>query len=175
MSNLHPRFASIALALFASLACACSSGNGGGGGGHGTGSSSGTGSNANFCNLASAGDVSSALSLSNVQAPTEVDNDPVTLCTYTITGKGEVLIRYETQEDDSTFKLGESGFTSNGMTTTTVTGIGDEAYSSTFGKPGDIIYENTLVVLKGSTEVEISAPGDLGPIETLAGEILAKL
>jgi hypothetical protein len=180
MNLTYARFVVLSASILTSLAlAACSSGSGGTGTGTGTGGTGGTGSGAggggNLCSLASASDVAGTLSLSGVQDPTEMDDSPVTLCTYTVTGKGEVLIRYETDYDDASFKAGEAGFTSNGMTTSPVTGLGDEAYASTLGKPGDIIYQNTLVVLQGSTEVEIVAPGDVAPIESLAREILGKL
>jgi hypothetical protein len=99
----------------------------------------------------------------------------VKLCTYNATHGHQVLIRYALDSNDTTFQEGKAGFTNNGFATATVTGIGDEAYSSTIGTPSGPIYTNTLVVLKGSVEVEISAPGDLAPIEALANEVLAKL
>lgn len=68
---------------------------------------------------------------------------------------------------------GRQGFSEHGQTTTDVAGIGDVAYSSTLGTGPEAI--NTLVVLKGNTEVLISVASDLAHVEGLARIILGKI
>jgi hypothetical protein len=109
-----------------------------------------------------------------VQAPTVQTNSPVTVCNY---GSGSisdtVIIRYQTAMTQSTFNTGKAGFSSHGESTNDASGIGDAAYSSTIGTGQAVI--NTLVVLKGSIEVLVTAPASLAQIDSLVGQILPKL
>jgi len=54
-----------------------------------------------------------------------------------------------------------------------VAGIGSHAYSSALGKGAFAV--NTLVVLKGTTEVLITGPAPLPRVEALMKNVLAKV
>jgi hypothetical protein len=103
-------------------------------------------------------------------APTSEPNGTVTVCLYPSSGNPRnTTIRYETGMSASDFATAKSQFDANGEKTTTVNGIGDQAYSSSVGNV------NTLVVLKGDNEVQIDAPASLAKITALANQILPKL
>ena len=160
------------LALGSGLALSsagCSSGNGVGG--PGAGDDGGAASGVVSCGIAPASEVGADLGLSDLGNPTSDSLAPVTECTYVSPLPTTVLIRYETQMTMADFQTGEQGFTGHGESATVVTGVGDAAYWSSLGTGSDAI--NTLVVLKGSTEVEIAASVPLASLEKLATQIIA--
>jgi hypothetical protein len=153
--------------LVAGVGCSSASGgaesgdDGGGGGGGG----------AISCDTASASEVGSALGFTGLQDPTSNSLGTVSECMYAASS-GSVLIRYETQMTMADFETGEQGFAMNGVAAAPVTGVGDAAYSSSLGSGSEAI--NTLVVLRNTTEVEISAPATLADLEALAAQIITK-
>jgi hypothetical protein len=127
------------------------------------------------CSLAPAPLVGSALGIP-VGMPAPDTNGPVTVCTYMATsGGGQVIVRFQTGMTPSSFASNEAQFTANGETTTPVSGLGDEAYSSTTGGGAGTPEVNTLVVLKGSTEVLVTAPTAPGAVRSLVEQLLPDL
>jgi len=127
------------------------------------------------CGLAPAAQVGAALGITVGDAASEV-NGPVTVCTYQQTGgAGQVIVRFQTGMTPASFSANESQFTANGETTTPVTGLGDQAYSSTIGGGGAAPEVNTIVVLKGSNEVLITGPASQAQVQSLATQLLPKL
>lgn len=123
------------------------------------------------CSSVPASEVNSALGV-NVGSPTSVVNGPVTTCTYNGT-PGQVIIRFQTGENASTFAAGKAGFAKNGETTTDVSGLGDAAYSSSVGSGQ--FQTNTIVVLEGSIELLVTAPVTQEDVNALARQILLSI
>ena len=138
-----------------------------------TTAASSSSSSAPSCSLVSASTLNAALGTS-VGDPTTVVNGPVTVCTYkSSSGGGQVIVRYQTGMSSASFNANKTGFTQSGQNVTPVSGLGDEAYSSTLSAAG--LTTNTIVVRKGATELLITGPGTLAQTEALAGQVLAKL
>jgi hypothetical protein len=116
-------------------------------------------------------EVDQALGL-NVQSPSSQVNGTVTVCTYS-GSPGPVTIRFQTGEDTATFAAGKQGFQQQGEPTTDVPGLGDAAYSSTRGSGQ--FQNNTIVVLKGSVQLLITAPVVLDDINALARQLLPSI
>lgn len=123
------------------------------------------------CSLVPASQVNSALGV-NVGDPTSAVNGSVTTCTYNGT-PGQVIVRFETGETPATFQAGKAGFAHNGEPTTDVSGLGDAAYSSSVGSGQ--FQTNTIVVLKGSLELLVTAPVMQEDVNALARQILLSI
>lgn len=126
------------------------------------------------CAVAPAPVVSSTLG-KQVSEPSEIANAAVTECTYLSSGGGggTVIVRYQTQENATTFAAGRHGFEESGQPTTDVKGFLDEAYytSSEFGDN----VTNTLVARKGSVEVQVMADASIDAEKALVQKIFEKL
>jgi hypothetical protein len=118
------------------------------------------------CNLASAKKVKSALGIT-VGAPLVTRNGPVTVCQFE--SKVALLVRFETSETAALFAAGRKSFAQHGAPTKPVSRLGTSAYSSSFGGA------NTIVVLKGKTELLITSTDSLAQVEALAKLILPSL
>lgn len=123
------------------------------------------------CSLAPVSEVNASLGL-NVASPSSQVNGPVTVCTYGGT-PGPVIVRFETGESSSSFETAKQSFEQNGEATSDVSGLGDAAYSSTAGSGES--ETNTIVVLKGSVEVLVTAPVSLDDVSALARQMLLSL
>lgn len=119
------------------------------------------------CSLASPARVKTALGITFASASIE-RNGPVTLCIFA--GKAPLLVRFETGETMPLFAAGRKGFGQHGEKTKTVSGLGTAAYSSSIGATS-----NTIVVLKGRTELLITGSEPLAKLEALAKLILPSL
>lgn len=84
-----------------------------------------------------------------------------------------VIIRFQTGENASSFAARKQGFNQSGEPTTDVSGLGDAAYSSTQGSGQT--QTNTIVVLKGSVELLVTAPVILDDVSALARQILPSI
>jgi hypothetical protein len=83
-----------------------------------------------------------------------------------------VIVRFETAMTPASFAAARTQFDQNGEASTTVSGFGDAAYSSTLGSGQ---YANTtLVVLKGSTGLLVTGPASLAQIQALEQQILPR-
>lgn len=118
------------------------------------------------CNLASAKRVKSALGIT-VASPSATKNRTVTVCQFR--SKSGLLVRFQTNESASLFAVGRKSFEKHGEPTKTVNGLGAKAYSSSAGG------FTTIVVLKNSTELLITANVSLARIVALAKLILPSL
>jgi len=100
---------------------------------------------------------------------------PVTVCTYAGAGTSPstVLIRFATGSTAASFAAGKAAFAGHQEPTTDVAGLGKAAYSSTLASGS--LMQNTVVVLRGSTELLISAPAPLSQVEALARQVLPSL
>ncbi|HZU80985.1 MAG TPA: hypothetical protein VE991_13790 [Acidimicrobiales bacterium] len=138
-----------------------------------TTSSRSSGGGAASCSDVPASEVNSALG-TTVGDPSSTVNGPVTVCTYKSTSPvATVIVRFQTGMTQSSFTSDRSQFDQHGEPTQSVSGIGDAAYSSSIGS-GQYT-NNTLVVLKGSTELLVTAPASLAQVQALAQQILPKL
>jgi len=126
------------------------------------------------CGLVGASAVQRALGL-NVNPPTPVVSGPVTVCTYTGTSStpSTVIVRFATDSSTATYEAAKAQFAAHQEPTVDVAGLGKAAYSSTLNAAG--LDQNTIVVLKGSTELLISAPAPLAQVEALARQVLPSL
>lgn len=136
--------------------------------GQGTSTSTAASGAAPSCSTVPASEVNSALGV-NVGDPTSAVNGSVTTCTYNGT-PGQVIVRFQTGENASTFAAGKAAFAKNGETTTDVSGVGDAAYSSSVG--AGQFQTNTIVVLEGSLELLVTAPVTQEDVNALARQIL---
>ncbi|MGD0321373.1 MAG: hypothetical protein ABSC00_07210 [Acidimicrobiales bacterium] len=123
------------------------------------------------CDQAPVSEVGQALGL-HLQSPSSQVTGTVTVCTYS-GSPGPVTIRFQSGESSSTFEAAEQSFQQHGEPTTDVPGLGDAAYSSTVGSGQ--FQDNTIVVLKGSVELLITAPVVLDDINALARQILPSI
>ncbi|MHB8680979.1 MAG: hypothetical protein ACYDA2_02645 [Acidimicrobiales bacterium] len=125
------------------------------------------------CGLVSAAEVNAALG-TNVGSPSAQPNGSVTVCTYTSSSPiATVIVRFQTGMSMSDFATARAQFDQHGETTTSVSGLGDAAYSSSAGTGQ--YQQNTIVVLKGSTELLITAPASLDQVEALARQVLPSI
>jgi hypothetical protein len=122
------------------------------------------------CALAPASTVNAALGTA-VGAPQSDVNGSVTVCTYkSISPPQSVIVRIDTGTDASAFVASKSQFVTQGETTTPVSGLGDQAFSSTLSAGS--ITNSTIVVLKGSASLLVTGSASLAQVEALATQLL---
>jgi hypothetical protein len=127
------------------------------------------------CALAPPQMVSAALG-STVGKPSQAVNRTsvatVVICGYTTTNSDDVTIRFQNQEDTSTFAEGKSNVAASGQSAKDIADFEDEAYVSTVSLGGSSAL-TTLVARKGTLEIEIVAQASLSREETLEAKIFA--
>ena len=102
-----------------------------------------------------------------VLAPATQTNGSVTVCTYTSTNPIQsVIIRVDTASGAATFAAEKAQFAAHSQTVASVTGVGDDAYSSTLSGGG--FTTNTFAVRKGTAEVQVNGPGTPTQVQALA-------
>ncbi len=96
---------------------------------------------------------------------------PVAVCAYT--GKYEVLVRYQVNENATQFSQDEKSMASLHQTVVTIAGLGDSAFSATLrtGSPATI----TLAARKGTVGVFITSPASLANERALMTILLNQL
>jgi hypothetical protein len=125
------------------------------------------------CSAVSPSEVKSTLGIA-VGKPRTQTVGPATTCSYPKgTLPSAVIVRFQTGMTAKTFAADRKQFEAHGEKTKTVTGIGSSAYSSTLGSGSFAV--NTLVVLKGSTEVLVTGPASLAKVTALMKKVLAKV
>src|SRR5215217_4311957 len=84
-----------------------------------------------------------------VREPKKTVNGIVILCNYapTVATAGDVLVRFQTAENEAAFRVGRDGFQSSGQKTTDLPDLGDEAFSSSL-RSGTLSV-NTVAARKG--------------------------
>jgi hypothetical protein len=105
--------------------------------------------------------------------PNKTVSGIVTVCTYVSAKSGTVLVRFQTKEDAAGFAVGRQGFESSGQKTTDVSGLGDQAFSSTLG--GGTIAVTTVVARKGEVEVLVTSRAPVDKETALITTIFAAL
>jgi hypothetical protein len=125
------------------------------------------------CDLAPASLVNATLGTHVGEA--EVQNlSTVVVCRYRpATGSGSVVVRMQTGMSAATFATSRGISDSNGLTTADLPGFQDNAYTSVL-KAGSIV-TNTIVAIKGTTEILVSSPASFDAEKDLETQLFAKL
>jgi len=109
-----------------------------------------------------------------VGSPKVVTNGSVSECTFADHGgPATTIVRVQTGVSPQAWTASRSQFDKHGEPTVTVTGLANRAYSSSLGS-GRYLY-STIVVLKGRTELLVTAPVALAKVEALARRALPGL
>jgi hypothetical protein len=117
--------------------------------------------------------IKSSLGLA-VPAPQATPNGSVLVCTYGKAGQGkQVIVRFQTGESTPAFAANRKQFDAHGQPTKTFAGLGVPAYSSVLG--AGVYLNSTVVALKGSTELLVTAPAPLAKVAALVKKTLAAL
>ena len=117
--------------------------------------------------------IKSALGLA-VPAPQATPNGSGLVCTYGKLGQGkQVIVRFQTGESAAAFAAARKQFDAHGEPTKTFAGLGVPAYSSVLGS--GVYLNSTIVALKGSTELLVTAPAPLAGVAALVKKTLAAL
>jgi hypothetical protein len=125
------------------------------------------------CSSVSPAMINAALGTS-VTAPKVTKNGPVTVCAYPQGNlPQQALVRFQSKTTAKSFKVAESQFTAHGEPVASISGYGSMAYTSSIGTGA--YAANTIVALKGSNELLVTAIAPLGSVEQLATQILAKM
>jgi hypothetical protein len=122
------------------------------------------------CAAVPATEIKAVLGVS-VPAPVATHNGPVLVCTYGTPGKESlVIVRFQTGETTATFTAARKQFDAHGEATKTYGGLGLPAYTSVLGSGG--YATSTAVVLKGTTELLVTAPAALTKVVVLVKKLL---
>jgi hypothetical protein len=106
-----------------------------------------------------------------VRTPTVVVKGAVTTCTYKAAELSRsVLIEYDTASTSASFTADRSQIQSRQGLTTTVSGLGDQAYSSSAKTGQETV--NTVVTLQGSLQTIVTGTSTLAQVKSMAEEIL---
>ena len=110
----------------------------------------------------------------DVSAPTQVAEDTSVECTYPSgVGNHSVIVRFETEQGIVSFADRRRSSDADGQPTSDVSGVGDEAYSSSV-EFGDTV-TNTLVARKGSVEVRVVTVASIEAEKALLTTLLSTL
>lgn len=132
--------------------------------------SAGTG---HWCGLVSSGDIQTTLN-TTVRTPYPTVHGSVTTCTYlSPTHISSVSIRYDTGSSPSAFATEKALFVTDGETLSTAPGLGSQAFAASANSSRGTV--SSVVVLKGATEVSVTAVAPLGQVVALTNQILPKL
>jgi hypothetical protein len=125
------------------------------------------------CSLAPSGEVAAALGMTGLQDPTSVVREPTTSCSYALGSNAhKVIINFTLRTDAAGFAAAKKSFTAQGQPVNDLPGLGDAAFSSAGGT--QVVPQNSLAVLKGTTSVFITSGATLAQEEALARQIIAK-
>ena len=137
----------------------------------GTGASTGTPTaSSTYCARVPSSLIKSALGLS-VGKQDPLIEGPVAVCSYS--GRYEVLVRYQVNENAAQFGQDEMSMASHHQTVASVSDLGDGAFSATM-RAGESA-SNTLAARKGVVAIFITAPASLTSERTLMKILLNQL
>lgn len=123
-----------------------------------------------YCTRAPASMIHDTLGLTVGKLVPVVDG-PVAVCAYT--GKYEVIVRFQINENASQFGQDQKTSLGSNQTVATVSGLGDGAFSATTsGHPAPLY---TLAARKGTVAVFITSPASLTAERSLMTRLLAQL
>jgi len=107
-----------------------------------------------------------------VSEPHAVVRGAVTTCTYKAAVPSKsVIIEYDTAATPTTFAADKSEIEQRErVTTTSIQGLGDQAYAFTLRSSGDAV--NTVVSLQNTLQTIVTGTGQPGAVELLAEEII---
>ncbi len=132
-----------------------------------------TAATGHWCSLVSAGDVQATLN-TTVRTPYPTVHGSVTTCTYlSPTHISSVSIRYDTASSPSAFASEKALFVTDGETLSTAPGLGSQAFAATANSSRGKVA--SVVVLKGSTQVSVTAVAPLDQVVVLTNQILPKI
>lgn len=161
-----------ALAALLAVTAACSSKSNSGN----TSSNSSTNGNTNNSSGAipecpTAATMKSELGLDLKEATVNGTGD-VRACMYTPAegAHGNAIVRFQGKFDTTQFATAKTIFKNSGQPIEDVTGVGDEAYTSTMTAGG--IVNNTVIARKGSLEVLIACQAPLDKEKAFANKLL---
>jgi hypothetical protein len=106
-----------------------------------------------------------------VAVPSVKIDGSVTTCTYKAADLSRsVLIVYDTAATSTSFTQDRSQIQSRQGPTTTISGLGDQAYSSSAKTGKETV--NTVVTLQGSLQTIVTGTSTLAQVKSMAEEIL---
>ncbi len=121
------------------------------------------------CSVASPNVVGAALNIP-VDAPTEVHNDPVTVCTYVQKSKANaVVVRFQTAVDASIFASSKSGVIGGSKPPQDIPNFADGAYSSSVTSQG--VTTNTLAAWKGTIAITVTSTASVDQEKALVQQL----
>ena len=136
----------------------------------GGGAASGGG---HWCSLVSSSDVRATLNTS-VRTPYPTVHGSVTTCTYlSPSHTSSVSIRFDTGSSPSAFASEKALFVTDGETLSTAPDLGGQAFTASANSSRGKV--SSVVVLKGSTEVSVTALAPLDQVVALTNQILPKV
>ena len=122
------------------------------------------------CALISAAQVKQTMG-STVATPSAQVDGSVTTCTYKAADRSRsVIIGYDTAATSTSFTQDRSQIQSRQGPTTTIPGLGDQAYSSSAKTGQETV--NTVVTLQGSLQTIVTGTSTLAQVKSMAEEIL---
>ena len=128
---------------------------------------------AHWCSLVSSGDVQTTLN-TTVRTPYPTVHGSVTTCTYLSPAHvSSVSIRFDTGSSSSAFAGEKALFVTDGETISTAPGLGGQAFAASANSSRGLVA--SVVVLKGSTEVSVTAVAPLDQVVALTNQILPKI
>ena len=109
-----------------------------------------------------------------MRTPYPTVHGTVTTCTYlSPTHVSSVSIRYDTGSSPSAFASQKALFVTDGETLSTAPGLGGQAFAASANSSRGSVA--SVVVLKGSTEVSVTAVAPLDQVVALTNQLLPKL
>jgi hypothetical protein len=107
----------------------------------------------------------------SVQSPIPDISNSVTTCTYKATDKRKsVIIEYDKAASPTSFQKDMSTIQSKGVQTSSVTGIGQQAFGFTESSPDGNV--NTIVVLQNQLQLIVTGTSSIGDVKALAAATL---
>ena len=156
-----------ALAALLAVTTACSSKSNDG---NTSGGNTNSNNNGGLPSCPTAATIKSELGL-DVKEATVQNNGVVRVCQFSPAGStGSAIVRFQGQDTAAKFATAKEIFKNSGQTPTDVTGLGDEAYSSSLS--GGSITINTIVARKGSLEVLVTSQASLDQEKAFASKLL---
>ncbi len=121
------------------------------------------------CTLAPPARIKKYLGLT-VQEPREALNPPVTVCSYFTSNAGSMIVRFEVDSSAEDFLIAREGFDASGQDTEDLKGVGDDAFTTSIG--AGTIVANSVIAIKGSTEVLVTSSASLKKTAKLVKKLL---
>jgi hypothetical protein len=126
-----------------------------------------------WCGLVSSGDIQTTLN-TTVRAPYPTVHGSVTTCTYLSPSHiSSVSIRFDTGSNPTALASDKALFVTDGETLSTAPGLGSQSFAASANSSRGKV--SSVVVLKGSTEVAVTAVAPLDQVVALTNQIVPKI